>query len=123
MSVSDYAENAILNALFNNVALQKSARYVKLHLSDPGENGTSGAATETTRKSLTSAAASGGVFTSTNTLTWATYPATETVTHISIWDNVSAGNCLWTGALAAPVAITSAQTFTIASGNLTVTVA
>ncbi len=72
---------------------------------------------------MTSAAASGGVFTSTNTLTWATYPATETVTHISLWDNVSAGNCLWTGALAAPVAITSSQTFTIASGNLTVTVA
>lgn len=123
MSVSDYAENAILDALFNNTALQKANRYVKLHLDDPGEAGTANAATETTRKSVTGAAAVGGVFTSTNALTWAAYPATEYVPYISIWDHVSAGNCLWTGALVSGINVTSGTSFVIAAGALTVTVA
>lgn len=123
MSVSDYAENAILDALFNNTALQKSARYVKLHIGDPGEAGTANAATETTRKSVTGAAAVSGTFTSVNTLTWAAYPATETITHISIWDAATVGNCLWTGALVSSISVTSGTSFLIASGSLTVTVA
>lgn len=122
MSASDYAENAILDALFNNTALQKANRYVKLHLGEPGENGTANAATETTRKSVTGAAAVGGTFTSANTLTWASYPATETVSHVSIWDHVSAGNCLGTGSLVSAIDVTSGTSFVIATGALTVTV-
>ena len=79
MTIANYAENAILDALFNNASLAKSARYVKLHTGDPGETCTANAAAETTRKSLTGAAASGGVFTSVNALNWATYPAAETI--------------------------------------------
>lgn len=123
MSISDYGEDAILNAIFNNVALQKANRYVKLHLDDPGEAGTANPATETTRKSVTGAAASGGTFTSVNTLTWASYPATETISHVSIWDNLTVGNCVWTGALLTPVTVTSGTSFIIAAGALTVTVA
>jgi hypothetical protein len=120
VSVSNYAENAVLDSLFNNTALQKSARYVKLHIGDPGEAGTSNAAGETTRKSVTGAAASGGTFTSVNDLAWTNVASTETLSHISIWDDPTAGNCLWTGALSASKAVNAGDTFTIPTGSLTV---
>ena len=55
MSISNFAESTIMDALFNNTsaaALQLTNRYVKLHTADPGEAGTTAAAGETTRKSL-----------------------------------------------------------------------
>lgn len=122
MSISNFAENAILDAIFNNTALQKSARYVKLHISDPGETGTSGAAAETTRKSVTGAAAASGTFTSVNDLIWTAVAGSETISHISIWDDPSAGNCLWTGALSVSKAVNAGDTFTIPTGSLTVSV-
>jgi hypothetical protein len=122
VSISNYAENAILDALFNNTSLAVAARYVKLHTGDPGEAGTANAAGETTRKSVTGAAASGGTFTSTNALTWTSVSTSETYSHISIWDDPTAGNCLWTGALTASKAVNSGDTFTIAVGALTVSV-
>jgi hypothetical protein len=45
---------------------------------------------------------------------------TETYSHISIWDDPTAGNCLWTGALTASKAVNAGDTFTIATGSLTV---
>jgi hypothetical protein len=122
VSISNYAENAMLDALFNNAALQKANRYVKLHTGDPGEAGTTNAATETTRKSVTGAAAAAGTFTSVNDLVWTNVAGSETYSHISIWDDVAAGNCLWTGALTAAKAVNAGDTFTIATGALTVSV-
>jgi len=122
MSISNYAEDAILNAIFNNAALQKSARYVKLHTGDPGEAGTNNAAGETTRKSVTGAAASSGTFTSVNDLAWTNVSTSETYSHISLWDDPTAGNCLWTGALTASKAVNSGDSFTIPTGSLTVSV-
>ena len=122
MSFSNYAEDAIIDALFNNTALQKANRYAKLHIGNPGEACTANAATETTRKSITGAAASGGTFTSTNDLVWASLPADETFTHVSIWDHVSAGNALIYGALSTPISKLTGETLTIAAGDLFVTV-
>ena len=120
MSISNFAENAILDALFNNVALQKSTRFLKLHTADPGEAGLTAAAAETTRKTIAGAAAAAGVFTSTGDLTWTKVAATETYAYVSVWDDLTAGNCLWVGALAAPKAVVAGDTFTIAAGALTV---
>ncbi len=123
-SMSRYVEDALINALFNNAspaALQLASRYIKLHIGAPGVNGTSNAAGETTRKSITGAASSAGVFTSTADLIWTTVASSETYSHVSLWDNVSAGNCLWQGSLASTVAVTAGGTFTIAAGSLTVT--
>lgn len=120
MSISNYAESALLDALFNNASLAVAARYVKLHIGDPGEAGTSNAAGETTRKSVTGAAAASGTFTSVNDLVWTSVSTSETYSYVSIWDHVSAGNCLWTGALTASKAVNSGDTFTIATGSLTV---
>ncbi len=122
MSISNYAEDAILNAIFNNTSLAKASRYAKLHTGDPGEAGTNNAAGETTRKSITGAAASSGTFTSVNDLAWTAVSTSETYSHISLWDDPTAGNCLWTGALTASKAVNSGDSFTIPSGSLTVSV-
>lgn len=119
MSVCNYAENAALDALFNNAALQKATRAVKLHIGDPGEDALNNAAGETTRKSVTGAAASGGTFTSVNDLIWTSVASTETLSHISIWDATSAGNALWYGALTSSKAVNAGDTFTIPTGSLT----
>ena len=124
MSLSNFTETTVMDAIFNNASaagLTMANRYVKLHTADPGEAGTTAAAGETTRKSLTSAATTNGVFTSVNDLIWTSVSTTETYSHISIWDNSTAGNCLWTGALTASKAVTAGDTFTIATGQLTAT--
>ncbi len=122
MSISNFGENAILDAIFNNSALQEASRFVKLHIGDPGEAGTANAAGETTRKSVTGAAAASGTFTSVNDLTWTSVSTSETLSHISIWDDLTAGNCYWTGALSVAKAVVAGDTFTIATGSLTVSV-
>lgn len=120
MSISNYGEGVLLDAFFNNASIAVAARYVKLHTGDPGENGTANAAGETTRKSVTGAASVTGTFTSVNALTWTNVSTSETLSHISIWDDSTAGNCLWTGQLSASKAVNAGDTFTIASGSLTV---
>jgi hypothetical protein len=121
VSISNYLENAALNAVFNNVALQKSARHLQLHVGDPGEDGTANVATNNTRKSITGAAASAGKFTSVNDLAWTNAPATETWTHVSIWDAATLGNCLWVGSLTVPVAASATDNWTLPAGALVVT--
>lgn len=121
MSASNYLESGVLDAVFNNTVLQKSARYVKLHTGDPGEDGTGNAAVEATRKSLTNAPASGGVFTSTNSLAWSSVAADETYTHFSIWDHPTAGNCLIVGELDSAESVEAGDNFSIPAGGIVVT--
>jgi hypothetical protein len=124
MSLSNYLETKVMDAVFNNAspaAIQLANRYIKLHIGDPGEDGTGNAAAETTRKAVTGAATSNGVFTSVNDLTWTGVAGTETLSHISVWDASTAGNCLWVGALTAPKAVTAGDTFVISTGQLTAT--
>lgn len=123
---SNYAENEIADWLGGNGApgaVTAPAPYIKLHLGAAGEDGTANAAVETTRKTASFGAASGGVVTSDAAVAWTNVSTTETYTHYSGWDNETAGNCLFVGALAASVAVTAADNFTIPSGDLTVTVA
>jgi 2-keto-4-pentenoate hydratase len=124
MSLSNFTETAVMDALFNNASasgLTLANRYVKLHTGDPGETGTANPAGETTRKSLTGAATTNGVFTSTNDLTWTSVSTSETYSHVSVWDNSTAGNCVWSGAMAAPQAVTAGNTFVISAGSFTAT--
>lgn len=121
MSYSNYLEDKINDAVCNNVALQVGQVYIKLHTGDPGEDGTANAAAETTRKAASYGASSGGTATSDADVTWTNVAGTETITHISKWDASSAGNCLGSGALTTPKALTAGDTFTIPSGSLTFT--
>lgn len=122
MSMSNYLEDELLDHVFGVGAFtQPSGVYVKLHLGDPGEDGTGNPAAETTRIQGTfGSAASGGTISNTAQIQWTSLAATETLTHISLWDASTAGNCLWAGALASSVNVNSGGTFTIAIGDLDV---
>ena len=59
MSISNYAENKLLDTL-RGTAFSVSNAYLKLHTGDPGEDATANAATEATRKAVSFSAASSG---------------------------------------------------------------
>lgn len=117
MSISNYAELALLNTL-RNTSFAVAATYVKLHTGDAGEAGTSNAATEATRKAISFSAASSGSMASSATVEWTNVAATETYSHWSLWDATTGGNCLWTGALSSSAAVTAGDTFQITSLTL-----
>ena len=125
MSLSNYLENAFGNALRGGGAgtsyTAPANVYAKLHTGDPGEDGTSNAAGETTRKEVTFGAASGGVISLSNSPSWTAVSTTETYSYVSIWDNVSAGNCLGSGALSSSVAVTAGDTFNLTALTVTIT--
>jgi hypothetical protein len=118
MSISNYAENKLLDTL-GNVSFTVASAYIKLHLGDPGEEGTSSPAVESTRKEISWNAAASGSKSSAATLTWTNVAATETYSHWSMWDHLTAGNCLWTGALSSSASVTAGDTFEITSLTLT----
>ena len=119
MSISNYAELKILEHTTGKTALTIPTNvYIKLHTADSGEAGTTAAATETTRKVAAWATAASGSIATSATLEWTNVAATETYTHWSMWDDVSAGNCLWTGALSSSAAVTAGDTFQITSLTL-----
>ena len=119
MSISNYAELKILEHTTGKTAWTiPTDVYVKLHTGDAGEEGTSNAATEDTRKEATWAAASSGSIATDATLEWTNVAATETYSHWSLWDASTAGNCLWTGALSSSAAVTAGDTFQITSLTL-----
>jgi hypothetical protein len=121
MTISDYAENRVLDAIFNNTSLAITNTYAKLHIGDPGETGTANAAAETTRKLASfTAAASGSVATDTD-LTWSPVAATEVYSHISFWDASTSGYHLWNGPLTASFSVNAGDTFVIAAGSGVVT--
>lgn len=121
MSISNFLEATILDLVFNATAYSgQSTVYVQLHIGDPGETGASNVATETTRKAVTFGAASGGAISSDAAATWTNVAGTEDYTFISLWDAATVGNCLWSGAMTAN-AVTAGDTFTIASGDIDIT--
>jgi hypothetical protein len=119
MSISNYAENKILDHVTGEAAwTMPTTVYVKLHTGDPGEAATSNAASETTRKAASWAAASSGSIATDATLEWTNVAATETYTHWSLWDASTSGNALWTGALSSSAAVTAGDTFQITTLTL-----
>jgi len=109
----------ILDALCSSVAwVEPAAFWVKLHIGDPGAAGAGNPAAETDRQSATFALASGGAITTSALLTWVAVAATETYSHVSFWDAAAAGNFLGSDALDVARAVTAGDTFTIAAGDL-----
>jgi hypothetical protein len=117
VSISNYAELKLLDTL-GNTSFAVTTCYVKLHIGDPGEDGTSQPATETTRKSVSWSSAASGAKSTSATLSWTNVAATETYTHWSMWDASTGGNCIWTGALSASASVTAGDTFQITSLTL-----
>lgn len=100
-----------------------TSAYVKLHTGDPGAAGTANAAAgSTTRPAMTQATPSGGSMSINGTNpTWTNGGTSETVTHISVWDNATAGNFLYSVQLTVSKAWASGDTLTLNSCTVALT--
>lgn len=113
----------LLNALRANANwTAPAANYAKLYVGDPGATGASNAAAgSTTRVVLSWAAPSGNAIALQATFpVWTNGGTSETLTHIGVWDAVSAGNFLYSVALTSSQAWASGNTFTLTSGSIAV---
>jgi hypothetical protein len=117
--ISSYLADELLDAVGNASSFSVGTVYIKLHIGDPGANGTSNPATETTRQSASFGAASAGTLTSDADITWTNIAGSEDATFFSAWDNASAGNFLFSGSITGN-AYTAGDTYVIPSGSLTV---
>lgn len=115
MTITNSFENTLLDILDDYTV------YVKLHVGDPGEDAVLSPATETTRKLVTFSAASSGQKASSNAPSWTSLPATETITHISLWTAATAGTPLFYGALTSSIAVRVGHSLTFNAGALVVT--
>jgi hypothetical protein len=116
--LSSFLADKFLDAVGNATAYSATNVYVKLHVGDPGSAGTNNPATETTRKIASFAAASAGILTSDAALTWTNIAGSEDATFFSVWDNLTAGNFLFSGTISGN-AYTAGDTYVIESGSLT----
>jgi len=116
--LSAYTANKFLDALGNATAFSVADVYIKLHVGDPGANGTTSPATETIRKVVTFAAAANGSIASDSAATWTNIAGSQDATHFTAWDNLTTGNFLFSGTITSNP-YTAGDTVTIASGSLT----
>lgn len=122
MSISDYLENELLDAVFSNGSFAVTTVYVSLHSGDPGETGAaeiSGGSYARTSDTF-SAAASGATDNDSN-IDFTSMPSCS-VSYVGCWDASSGGNFLWGGAVTGGAkSVNSGDTFRIAAGDLDVT--
>jgi hypothetical protein len=95
-----------------------TAFWVKLHLGDPGANGTANPAANTTREQASFSAASGGAITTDAPTAWTNVPNAETYAYVSFWDASVAGNFLGSDNLTVARTVAVGDNFTIATGDL-----
>ena len=107
------------NALLDGTALPATL-YIQLHTGNPGANGTANVAAVSTRKSFSRTAASSGVVTNSTEIQWLNVPATEDITHISIWGSLTLGIC-WFIDNIVDESIFTGDTVTIVIGALSIT--
>lgn len=113
--------NDILDHLSGNATWTAPANiYYRMHTGDPGASGTANTSAVTTRVEVTFGAASSGVMTQDGTDPEFACSATESISHLSAWDNATAGNFLWSVQLSAAKDVESGDTLTITTSSLTV---
>jgi hypothetical protein len=109
--------NAWLNVLGGTTFTGITNVYVQLHTGDPGSGGTTNISVgSTTRVVMALAAASGGSISLTGTQpVWTNGGTSETLTGITVWSAITAGNHLLTADLTSTQAWASTNTFTLNS--------
>jgi hypothetical protein len=74
-----------------------------------------------TRSQLTLAAASGGAVALTGTQPSWSMTTSETISFISVWDNASTGNFLWSAQLSVSKTVANGDTLTLTTCGLSLT--
>ena len=121
--IGDFAEVELLDAIFNQATYAPASIYMSLHTADPGDTGTTelaGGSYARQNVSASFAPAAAGAVSSDVEISFADLPV-GTITHIGIWDAVTAGNFLWGGTLTTSKTTNSGDTLTIAAGDATFT--
>ena len=125
--ISNYLENAIINATLRNTTYTSVATvYVSLWTSDPTDagSGTEVSGGSYARTAVTFGAPSNGVTTNSADVTFPTATGSwGTVGWIGINDALTTGNLLYHTALDTSKTVTSGDIFKISTGNLSVTLA
>ena len=123
--MSDYCENLVLNHTLgtSDIGSFVTQMYLALHTADPVDAG-SGAEVDVARQVISFASASGtsGSVASTDAQSFTSMPGV-TVTHIGIWNHISAGQLMYHTAVTASKAVDAGDTVTVAIGAVTVTLA
>jgi hypothetical protein len=123
--MSNYLENALLNATLRNTTYTSPATvYLSLHTADPTDAGTGAEASGDTyvRESITFDAPSNGVTANSADVEFPVAGASwGTITHVGIWDALSSGNLLYYGALNTPRTISADNQLVFLAGEVTVT--
>lgn len=132
---SNYLEDRIINWAFEGgvgLGTAPTNVFISLHTADPADTGANevtggnyariGVATTTGWNTTTGGTASSTnvneiVFPATGTVTWS-----ATVTHVGIWDAVTAGNLLFNGAISPSKVVSSGDVFKFLAGQLTVSI-
>ena len=112
------AEAAKIVATGGNTPLDGS--FIKLHVGDPGSDGTFNAATEQVRKVISLGTPTNGVVTNDTAIIWTSISGSQDATHFSLWTASTAGTFLFSGALVAP-GYTDGEDYEIEVGGLTLT--
>ena len=124
-AMSDYLENALVNAVLRNTSYTSVATvYAALYTTatDDAGGGTEASGGSYARTSIAFAAPSNGVTSNSGTVTFPTATASwGTATHMAIYDAAVAGNRLFHGALQVSKTIDSGDVFTFPTGQLQVT--
>jgi hypothetical protein len=98
------------NAMLDTIATP----HVKLHTGDPGAAGTSNASSEATRKSITLTAAATAERHMSASVSWTGWTqGSQTITHVSVWDNISAGTFQFSVPLTNQAQVNNGETFTL----------
>lgn len=115
--------NLWLDTLGGAAATPGTTLYAKLHTGDPGSAGTANASSVTTRVALAWAAAASGSKSINNTPSWATWAGTspETISHISVWDNLTVGTFRYSFALTTSKTVTTGDTLNLTSHTFALT--
>lgn len=121
---TDYGALATLQAvLAQTPPAMPLTIWVKLHIGDPGKDAVDNPAANDERVEITWGAA---VNTSADgraqavsdvAVGWASVPATETYSHISLWDAETLGNPWYKDAMVAPVPVTAGGAFVFPIGQ------
>ena len=125
--MSNYLENALINATLRNTSYSSPATvYVALYTTDPtdADTGTEVSGGSYARTAVTFGAPSNGVSTNSAAVEFPTCTSSwGTITHIGIRDASTSGNLLYHTALDVSKAIDVDDIFRITTGNLSVTLA
>ena len=122
-AMSNYAESLVIRWLLTAAAVTRpNAWFVALHTGDPGETG---AAAELSgngysRQAATFTEDTNGLVDNDADITFGPNTTVNwgNVTHVSVWDAVSGGNCLYKGALSSAVTININDSLRMAAGTL-----